>query len=363
MPSWPTALGGMFMAGYAATQAHKVGIDSPTALVGAAIKTLNTDGSSYAPSASGRGGGELSVLQSEVDRLHKLLSDVMRDKRGGQMVIHTGTRGGWSVFVLPCAVAGGAVYVYARVRGLSISDFFMVTGRSMQQFRELVSHSMTQLWEEMRKQKDEFLARISALGQQQQQMLAAQNQMDERLQNVSANVEDIRDISNTIEARVGQMDQTINIMSTGVQRANEGIYLLCAAVAEVTRRVGIDNSRLRTYVQSTPPEVTDGNPGLRTLLEGFGSGEQSVASISNQPSIVEVPEDGELAVSAGEGILSTMSVRSNGKQAGPLPDELKVLYRRESAPPPASRTGFGGLFGGVASANAAGNRSMRLATK
>ncbi len=135
MPSWPTALGGMLFAGYAATQAQKVGIDNPTSLLASALKNLNSENG---PSSSGRsssgsevsrtvGDGilrgraasgpglahgpttsylgvcaqlQLSVLQGEVDRLHKLLSDVVRgQKNNGYTVIHTGEksvlRGRW----------------------------------------------------------------------------------------------------------------------------------------------------------------------------------------------------------------------------------------------------------------------------
>ncbi len=54
----------------------------------------------------------------------------------------------------------------------------------MQKFRELVSGSFTQLWEELRKHKDEFLSRLSAVGQQQQQLIEKQNAMDDRLKQV-----------------------------------------------------------------------------------------------------------------------------------------------------------------------------------
>ncbi|KAG2435846.1 hypothetical protein HXX76_007041 [Chlamydomonas incerta] len=369
MPSWPTALGGMLFAGYAATQAQKVGIDAPSALVASALKTLGSD-SGYSPaSSSGRGGSELTVLQGEVDRLHKLLSDVVRGQKGGQgyTVIHTG-RGGWSVLILPTALAAGVGYVYIRWRGISVSDFFMVTNKSLQQFRELVSTSMTQLWEEMRKQKDEFMARIGAVGAQQQQMMAAQQQMDEKLGAVSVNVDDIRDISNTIEARVGQMDHTINIMSTGVQRANEGIYLLCAAVADVTRRVGVDNSRLKMYVQATPPEIADGNPGLRTLLEGMSSGDAAPAI----GLITELPNEdadvgGGLADAAGLAVAARgagVVAAANGNGAavrsgsGVVGDDMRVLYRRDSGAPAAARSGgMLGMFGVGGAANTSANRS------
>jgi hypothetical protein len=56
MPSWPTALGGMLAASYAATQAQKIGIDaSPSVLVQSALKGLTGDSStlsSMRPSGS-----------------------------------------------------------------------------------------------------------------------------------------------------------------------------------------------------------------------------------------------------------------------------------------------------------------------
>ena len=55
------------------------------------------------------------MLQGEVDRLHALLTDVVRgQQRGGQgtMVIHTG-RSSWAVYVYP-AVGAGLVYAYCR---------------------------------------------------------------------------------------------------------------------------------------------------------------------------------------------------------------------------------------------------------
>ncbi|GIL82724.1 hypothetical protein Vretimale_8296 [Volvox reticuliferus] len=374
MPSWPTALGGMLFAGYAATQAQKVGLDSPTTLVATALKTLNNENG---PSSSGRmssSSSELSVLQGEVDRLHKLLSDVVRgQKSNGYTVIHTG-RGGWSVYIVPAAVVGGVVYLYVKIRGVTVSDFFMVTNKSLQQFRDLVSQSMTQLWEELRKQKDEFLKRIATVGEQQQTMMIQQTQMDEKLQTVTQKVEEIRDISDSIETRVGQMDNTINVVSSGVHRANEGIYLLCAAVAEVTRRVGMDNSRLKHYVQTTPPEITDGNPGLRTLLEGISSDEQqgapTLARISSNltPSasvITEVPEEGEGPESAdSEGVLAALRggsrVGSSTNSSVTVGDGLQVLYRRNStASLPARSVGGGaGLISSLWTSHSANFASL-----
>ncbi len=57
---------------------------------------------------------QMKVLQGEVDRLHALLSDVVRSKGGqsGYTVIHTG-RSSWAVYYVP-AVGAGLVYAYCR---------------------------------------------------------------------------------------------------------------------------------------------------------------------------------------------------------------------------------------------------------
>lgn len=81
-------------------------------------------------------------LQGEVDRLHKLLADAVRNKQGsGYTVIHTG-RHGWAVVVVPGLVAGGALYLYCRLTGRSVLDLFFVTNRSMADFRASVTESI-----------------------------------------------------------------------------------------------------------------------------------------------------------------------------------------------------------------------------
>ncbi|GFR52477.1 hypothetical protein Agub_g15046 [Astrephomene gubernaculifera] len=367
MPSWPTALGGMFLTGYAATQAPKMGIDSPTTFLASALKNLGDAGAGAASSARVPGSSEMTVLQGEVDRLHQLLSDVVRgqQKGPGYTVIHTGRGGSWTVYVVPAVIVGGVAYLYVRIRGLSVSDFFMVTNRSLQGFRDQVSASMTQLWEELRKHKDEFLSRFAVFGEQQQQLMAQQNEMGEQLHNVSSSVDEIRDISNTIEARVGQMDQTINLMNSGVQRANEGIYLLCATMAEVTRRVGMDTGRLKSYVQSTPPELTDSNPGLRTLLADFSSsGDQPV--VSGTATITELLESGDGACGEVGSPAQTPVVgtsRSNSSRAGGLlgaaSGDMGLMYTRGSGTLQSSASGRG--FIGSWTGLGGGNRSRSVA--
>lgn len=251
---------------------------------------------------------------------------------------------------MPAALAGGAFYLYVRYRGLSISDFFVVTNSSMQKFRELVSGSFTQLWEELRKHKDEFLSRLSAVGQQQQQLIEKQNAMDDRLKLVGDDVGDIRETTNNIDARVGQMDHTMQLMASGVARANEGIYLLCAAVADVTRRVGMDNSKLRSYVQAAPPppELADSSPGLRQLLEG---GENVTVQGSTVITQLEDSPSGSVAVS-GSGGAGANGVLSSSSSMPPAVraelDDFGVMYSRREVAGPPSMNGRG-IMGSVGS--------------
>lgn len=72
---------------------------------------------------------QLSVLQGENDKLHQLISELVkgnaRAQSPGFTVINAGGDGrkGWSVLIIPVAVAGGVLYVYLRFRGWRVTDF------------------------------------------------------------------------------------------------------------------------------------------------------------------------------------------------------------------------------------------------
>lgn len=62
-----------------------------------------------------------------------------------------------------------------------------------------------------------------------------------------------------------------------MERANQGILLLCATVADVCGRMGISGrsssqQMLKTYIQATPPNLlaSVSKMGLRGLLDGIG---------------------------------------------------------------------------------------------
>lgn len=223
-------------------------------------------------------------------------------------------------------------------------------------------------------QKDEFVARVTAVGETQQQMMAKQNEMaeqqsdiDARLRTVDGNVEDIRDTASTIKAHVGQLDQSMSLLGAGVERANHGIFLLCAAVAEVTRRVGMDNHKatdmLHSYVEAAPPELAAANPGLRALLGGGGGG---------LPQIMEVPggvEDGQGGGASGahsglpaqgpQAQQRAPAARAGSVTAGDTSTAL--LYRRDSAASGTSSRGLGGFWGGGSAAATAATTSAAAA--
>lgn len=167
---------------------------------------------------------------------------------------------------------------------------------------------------------------------------------------VGDDVGDIRETTNNIDARVGQMDHTMQLMASGVARANEGIYLLCAAVADVTRRVGMDNSKLRSYVQAAPPppELADSSPGLRQLLEG---GENVTVQGSTVITQLEDSPSGSVAVS-GSGGAGANGVLSSSSSMPPAVraelDDFGVMYSRREVAGPPSMNGRG-IMGSVGS--------------
>ena len=46
---------------------------------------------------------------------------------------------------------------------MSMTDFFFVSRNSLSTFRTSVTEGFTKLWEEMRKQKDDFVSRLTAV--------------------------------------------------------------------------------------------------------------------------------------------------------------------------------------------------------
>ena len=54
----------------------------------------------------------------------------------------------------------------------------------MQQFKQTVTEGFSRIWDEVRKQKDELLVKLGAVGAKQEQMIDSQAQMDERLRQV-----------------------------------------------------------------------------------------------------------------------------------------------------------------------------------
>eukprot|EP00195_Chlamydomonas_chlamydogama_P016948 CAMPEP_0202892588 /NCGR_PEP_ID=MMETSP1392-20130828/2299_1 /ASSEMBLY_ACC=CAM_ASM_000868 /TAXON_ID=225041 /ORGANISM="Chlamydomonas chlamydogama, Strain SAG 11-48b" /LENGTH=324 /DNA_ID=CAMNT_0049576597 /DNA_START=198 /DNA_END=1172 /DNA_ORIENTATION=- len=268
--------------------------------------------SSSGRSASSSSTGELQSLQGEVDRLHRLLSDVVRGQRGqSHTIIHTGRSGSWTV--IGYSVAGvGLVYVYCRFRGISIIDMFYVSRGSLTTFRNTVTEGFSKLWDELRKQKDEFVSRLSTVGKKQEQLIENQAKMDERLQQVGDSVDTVKSSTHQISSRVTMLDNKMGEVRDSIQHVQHGIYLLCSTVAEVTNRIGMHNSRnsqsLKTFVQGTPqaaalPAAAQ-QPGgfmggLRTLIgfdstpaSGAAPSTSTISAVAALPSPTSVPTTG-----------------------------------------------------------------------
>ncbi len=60
------------------------------------------------------------------------------------------------MFMTPCATR--------RIRGISLWDMLYVSQSSMAQFKATVTDGFSRIWEEVRKQKDELMAKLGVVG-------------------------------------------------------------------------------------------------------------------------------------------------------------------------------------------------------
>ncbi|GAX74809.1 hypothetical protein CEUSTIGMA_g2256.t1 [Chlamydomonas eustigma] len=290
------------------------------------INNVASRDSSASTSTSGSIAGveQMKMLQGEVDRLNSLLSDVVRGQRQpGYTVIHTG-RGGWTFYVYP-VVGAGLLYIYCRVRGLGLFDLLYVSQSSLTQFKGTVTEGFTRLWDEVRKQKDEVMARLGVVGKRQEQLMENQAQLDERLKQVGDNVDDVKVNTHNINSRVALLDGKMTELRDGMSNVQQGIMLLCHTVAEVTNRVGMHNTKssqaLKGFLavpggsgnspsltfpqqQQLSLPLTQGSasnvagssvPGLTLLLEGRGADITSDTDV--HVSVLETPVSSSVSVS------------------------------------------------------------------
>jgi hypothetical protein len=136
---------------------------------------------------------QLTQLQREMSKLAGMVSDIAKNNNRPQVLHLGGNNRGWSAIILPGMAGGAVLYLYCRITGTSILDFFYVSRSGLASFRNTVQESMTKMWEEMRKQKDEVIKMVTHLGRKQDdlkdsqdQLMAKQDQMDDRLRRVGA---------------------------------------------------------------------------------------------------------------------------------------------------------------------------------
>ncbi len=133
---------------------------------------------------------QVTALQAELRRLTSTVGDLAR-RSDRPTVVQVGGKQGWTVIVYPAVVGGAVLFLYCRITGTSVWDLLYVSRSSLTAFRTTVQESMTKVWEEMKKQKEEIFKVVAAMGRKQDELkdnqdalMAKQDQMDERLRRV-----------------------------------------------------------------------------------------------------------------------------------------------------------------------------------
>lgn len=251
---------------------------------------------------------QLVVLQGEVDRLHRLLSDVVHsnsNRSPAYMVLQQG-RSVASVMAIPTILGGLVIFGVCKYKGWNLWDFFFVTRQGLESFKCAVQQNFSKLWEEMSKQKAEFLDRISGVSKQQEELLLRQQQLDEQVGRVGRNVDDIRSNTTLIGTRVEMLDGRMSDVTGHVMYATEGIKVLCAAVHDVCNRAGMNNAKTTQLLKnwaSTAPVANNSThalpcAGLKGLLGGGDSGiTEGPAMLMDTPDLLKPAASAPVTVS------------------------------------------------------------------
>ena len=254
---------------------HHIATDDSWRSILPRLPYLSDSIGSIGTKTSSSDGPHIRALQGEVDRLSSMLTESLRQRQ--YAVIHGG-RSSAMFWVYAMACLGG-VGLYCKWRGIGLMDLLFVSQGAMQQFKASVSQGLSKLWEEMRKQKDEMVKKLTGVSTRQDQMMDKQQQMDERLKQVGENVDDVKVNTHRISSRVSMLDNRLADVAQGVGTVQQGVLLLCHTVAEVTARIGM-------------PQNTRSQQALKGFLGGAGlmsSSGQGSGSINSSGQLLPLP--------------------------------------------------------------------------
>eukprot|EP00775_Hariotina_reticulata_P008362 gene8362-8546_t len=201
---------------------------------------------------------QVSRLQKNVEDLQHALLKSLHDRQQPTVIV-AGSNGksGWSTAGGVVLVVGGVALYLRFVKGWKLTDLMYVTRSSLSSLTENMKQGMEHMRAQLEAKAADLLERMAILGSKQEELLDAQGQLGDELAAVGGKV---------------------SLVSDQVGFSNHAILLLCGALSEMAKRVGISNGKYVTELEHLSrsvattglPHASAVGPGI-TLLPGVVS--------------------------------------------------------------------------------------------
>jgi hypothetical protein len=274
----------------------------------------------------GTGSIEVSRLQKNVDDLQHALLKSLHDRQ--PTVIYAGqNKSGLGTATGVVLVIGGVALYIRFVKGWRFSDLMYVTRSSLSSMTETMKSGMESMKSQFEERARVMLERMSVLGTKQEEMLEAQGQLGNELALVGGKV---------------------SAVSDQVGFSNHAILLLCGALSEMAKRVGINNGRYVKELEVLSRSVHS-LPAGGGMAAALGGGMAAGASL---------PYDAAYLHQAHPGVSSAAAAGPAGFGASPA-----MLTTPGFGPNPSMHAVTAGLSSSVSagSGGAAGEERSRAA--
>mmetsp|Transcript_33833 Transcript_33833/g.60448 ORF Transcript_33833/g.60448 Transcript_33833/m.60448 type:complete len:286 (-) Transcript_33833:146-1003(-) len=207
-------------------------------------------------------GGTVALLTQQIDQLSKELRRIAGGQGREVRIVHEGGATTGARIIQLGVVAGGG-YVYMRLRGYNFSDFMYVTRASLTKSIDGVSQGI-----------DMLKGRLQGIRAHMQQQLDSLTRKHD---------ESTAEIKEQITSDISLVQSQIAELGSAQGYANQGIYLLSRAVAELTGNANSKAVRELEAFTRTRPSVTYAyqSNGLRSVM-GLTDGEDGQSGVVAQ---------------------------------------------------------------------------------
>ncbi|WIA29907.1 hypothetical protein OEZ86_000007 [Tetradesmus obliquus] len=216
---------------------------------------------------------EVSRLQRNVDDLQHALLKTLHDRQQPTVIVTGNGKSGANTAAGFIVVVGGVALYLRFVKGWRLADLMYVTRSSLASMTDSMKQSMDKVRSQFEARAAELMERMGKLSGKQEELLEAQGQLGSELAVVGGKV---------------------SAVSDQVGFSNHAILLLCGALSEMAKRVGISNGKyVRELEHLSRSVATTGLPagamGASGALPAMMAMDPFQPAQQLQPSLLTLP--------------------------------------------------------------------------